>query len=98
MRCPSENGNRMRKKHGKSPTKSRIRRGLYRSDMGKLINGDVNAVLQILKKVVQNTYANGIEGIGLSPVKLNLSLNAKAVKKTLIIPDWVNIQALRFQT
>ncbi|WP_304957560.1 hypothetical protein [Dubosiella newyorkensis] len=88
----------MRKKHGKSPTKSRIRRGLYRSDMGKLINGDVNAVLQILKKVVPNTYANGIEGIGLSPVKLNLSLNAKAVKKTLIIPDWVNIQALRFQT
>ncbi|WP_439710299.1 hypothetical protein, partial [Dubosiella newyorkensis] len=89
---------RMRKKHGKSPTKRRIRRGLYRSDMGKLINEDVNAVLQILKKVVPNTYANGIEGIGFSPVKLNLSLNAKAVKKTLTIPDWASIRALHFQT
>ncbi len=68
-----ENGDKMRKKHGKSPARRRIKRGLYRSDTGKLINADVNAALQILKKAVPDAYANGIEGIGLSPVKLNLS-------------------------
>nr|WP_273365999.1 hypothetical protein [Dubosiella newyorkensis] len=73
MRCPSENGDRMRKKQGKSPARRRIKRGLYRSDTDRLINADINAALQILKKVVPTAYANGIEGIGLSPVKLNLS-------------------------
>lgn len=68
-----ENGDKMRKKQGKSPAKRRIKRGLYRSDTGRLINADINAALQILKKVVPTAYANGIEGIGLSPVKLNLS-------------------------
>lgn len=37
-----------------------------------MINSDVNAALQIIKKVVPDAYSNGIEGIGLSPVKLNL--------------------------
>lgn len=68
-----ENGDKMRKKQGKSPAKRRIKRGLYRSDTGRLINADINAALQILKKVVPTAYANGIEGIGLSPIKLNLS-------------------------
>ncbi|WP_369524539.1 IS200/IS605 family accessory protein TnpB-related protein [Dubosiella newyorkensis] len=68
-----ENGDKMRKKQGKSPARRRIKRGLYRSDTDRLINADINAALQILKKVVPTAYANGIEGIGLSPVKLNLS-------------------------
>lgn len=65
-----ENGDKMRKKQGMFPARRRIKRGLYRSDTGRLINADINAALQILKKVVPTAYANGIEGIGLSPVKL----------------------------
>ena len=68
-----ENGDEMRRKKGISPAKRRIKRGLYRSDTGKLINANINAALQILKKAVPDAYANGIEGIGLSPVKLNLA-------------------------
>lgn len=68
-----ENGDKMRKKRGISPAKRRVKRGLYRSDTGKLINADINAALQILKKAVPKAYVNGIEGIGLSPVKLNLN-------------------------
>ena len=64
-----ENGDKMRQKRGISPAKRRIKRGLYRSDKGEFINADINAALQILKKVVPKAYANGIEGIGLSPVK-----------------------------
>lgn len=66
------NGNKARKKNGKSPIKRRVQRGLYRADIGRYINSDVNAALQIIKKVVPDAYRNGIEGIGLSPVKLNL--------------------------
>ncbi|MDD6865819.1 MAG: transposase, partial [Lactobacillus sp.] len=50
-----------------------IKRGLFRSNNGTLINADVNGALQILRKVVPNAFADGIEGIGLCPVKLNLS-------------------------
>ena len=37
------------------------------------INADVNGALQILRKVVPNAFADGIDGIGLVPVKLNLN-------------------------
>lgn len=67
------NGDKVRQKKGISPVKRRIKRGLYQSDTGKLINADINAALQILKKVVPNAYADGIEGVGLLPVKLNLA-------------------------
>ena len=66
------NGDQVRKRKGLSPAKRRLKRGLYRADTGQKINADVNGALQIIKKVVPNAYADGIEGIGLCPVKWSL--------------------------
>jgi putative transposase len=45
----------------------RIKRGLYKTNKGNLINSDVNGSYNILRKVVPNAFANGIEGIGVYP-------------------------------
>jgi len=64
---------------GEAPTKEnynksrRIKRGLFRSNKGILINADVNGAYQIIKKVSPNAFANGVEGVGLHPVKLNVA-------------------------
>jgi putative transposase len=50
----------------------RIKRGLFRSAEGILINADVNSAYNILKKVVPNAFANGIEGVGLHPIVIQL--------------------------
>ena len=44
----------------------RIKRGLYKSALGILINADVNGSLNILKKVIPNAFADGIKGIVVS--------------------------------
>ena len=49
----------------------RIKRGLFKSDTGKLINADINGSLQIIKKVVPNVFADGIEGVVLHPFIVN---------------------------
>lgn len=49
----------------------RIKRGLYRSKSGQLINADVNSSLNILRKVIPNLFKNGIEGLGLNPIKVS---------------------------
>ena len=69
----NQNGDKARKRKGLSPTKRRIKRGLFKSSKGFLINADVNGALQILRKIVPNAFADGIDGIGLVPVKLNLN-------------------------
>ena len=51
----------------------RIHRGLFKSNIGGLINSDVNGSLQIMKKVFPNAYDSyGIEGVVLYPVKVNV--------------------------
>ena len=52
----------------------RIKRGLYKSSNGKLINSDVNGSLNILRKVFPNINLinNGIEVIGVSPMVLTI--------------------------
>lgn len=67
-----ENGDKARQRKGLSPIKRRLKRGLYKADTGQLINADINGALQIIKKVVPNAFADGIEGIGLCPVKWSL--------------------------
>ncbi|WP_103595453.1 IS200/IS605 family accessory protein TnpB-related protein, partial [Bacillus thuringiensis] len=42
----------------------RIKRGIYRSANKTLINADVNAAANILRKVIPNAWTNGIEGLG----------------------------------
>ncbi|MED4357159.1 transposase [Geobacillus stearothermophilus] len=64
---------------GEAPTKEnynknrRIKRGLFKSNKGILINADVNGAYQIIKKVSPKAFANGVEGVGLHPVKLNVA-------------------------
>jgi IS605 OrfB family transposase len=48
----------------------RISRGLFKSANGTIINADVNAAYNILRKAIPNAFeANGIEGVGLHPVR-----------------------------
>lgn len=59
-----ENYNKSRRKY----------RGLFVSNEGIKINADVNGSYQIIKKVFPKAFANGIEGVGLHPFKVNLLL------------------------
>ena len=51
----------------------RIKRGLFRSNEGKLINADVNAAYQIMKKVFSDAVKPGDIGLVMNPVRVNLS-------------------------
>lgn len=63
---------------GESPNKGfynkkrRIHRGLFVSNQGISINADVNAAYQIMKKVFPNVFADGIEGVVLHPVRVDI--------------------------
>ena len=50
----------------------RIHRGLFVSNNGTKINADVNGSLQIMRKVFPNAFADGIEGVVLHPVRVNV--------------------------
>ena len=50
----------------------RIKRGVFQSAKGKLIHADLNASYNIIKKAIPETFANGIEGIGLYPGSLSI--------------------------
>jgi len=50
----------------------RIKRGLFKSNKGILINADLNGAYQIIKKVFPNVFTNGIEGAGSHPIRLNV--------------------------
>lgn len=52
--------------------KRRVHRGLFISNKGTPINADINAAYQIMKKVFPNEFSNGIEGVVLHPVKVNI--------------------------
>ncbi|UCG04710.1 MAG: transposase [Candidatus Heimdallarchaeota archaeon] len=52
----------------------RIRRGLFKSKKGIIINADVNGAYNILKKAVPNAFrANRIEAVGLQPARWRLA-------------------------
>ncbi|MBW4631317.1 MAG: IS200/IS605 family accessory protein TnpB-related protein [Iphinoe sp. HA4291-MV1] len=53
----------------------RIQRGMYKSQSGMLINADVNGSYNIIRKAIPNAFANGIEGVVVHPVRLNLQTN-----------------------
>lgn len=50
----------------------RLHRGLFKSNNGTLINADLNGSYQIIKKVFPNAFANGILGVDLHPVVINI--------------------------
>ncbi|ANB62260.1 RNA-guided endonuclease InsQ/TnpB family protein [Anoxybacteroides amylolyticum] len=49
---------------------TRIKRGLFQSANGMLINADVNGAYNIMRKVFPKAFANGIEGVGLHPIRV----------------------------
>lgn len=48
----------------------RVKRGLYRTGSGRLINADVNGSFNIMRKVIPNAFSYGIEGVVVHPVRL----------------------------
>lgn len=50
----------------------RIKRGLFKSNNNVIINADLNGSYQIIKKVFPKAFVNGIEGVGLHPVRINV--------------------------
>lgn len=50
----------------------RIYRGLFKSNQGKLINSDVNGSYNIIRKVFPKAFADGIEGVDLHPIRVNV--------------------------
>ena len=52
--------------------KRRIHRGLFVSNRGTMINADVNASYQIMKKVFPNEFSDEIEGVVLHPVRVDI--------------------------
>ena len=56
----------------------RIKRGIFRSAKGILINADVNGSLNIIRKAVSKAFpqgnADGIEGVGLHPKRANIKM------------------------
>lgn len=50
----------------------RVHRGLFVSNKGTSINADVNAAYQIMKKVFPNEFSDGIEGVVLHPVRVDI--------------------------
>ena len=51
----------------------RVKRGLFISNNGIKINADVNGAYQIIKKVFPNVFLDGIEGVVLHPVRVNIT-------------------------
>jgi putative transposase len=50
----------------------RIQRGLFRASDGRIINADMNAAYNIMKKAIPKVkFADGIEGIVLHPQRAN---------------------------
>ncbi len=50
----------------------RIKRGLFKSNKGSLINSDVNGSYQIIKKVFPKAFADEIVGVYLHPIRVNV--------------------------
>ena len=46
----------------------RIKRGLFRTATGRLINADVNGAYNILRKAIPNAFGNGKVGVVVHPV------------------------------
>ena len=52
-------------------TGKRIKRGLYKTSVGQLINSDVNGSYNILRKAIPNAFSNGIGSCVVQPRRVN---------------------------
>ncbi|MDQ7025730.1 MAG: hypothetical protein Q9P01_10885 [Anaerolineae bacterium] len=48
----------------------RLKRGLFQASDGRLINADINGAGNIIRKVVPKAFADGIEGVAVSPLRV----------------------------
>jgi len=51
----------------------RIKRGLFRSASGRLLNADVNGSANIIRKEFPNAFADGIQAVVVRPLRVNLT-------------------------
>ena len=51
----------------------RVHRGLFKSNLGKLINADVNAAYQIMKKIFRDAEMPADRGFVMNPLRVNFS-------------------------
>lgn len=56
-------------KHRKYKGK-RVKRGLFKTAKGILINADVNGAYNILKKAIPKAFVNGIQGVVVHPYRI----------------------------
>ncbi len=70
-RCSFLDGESIR--HHERYVGRRVRRGLFRSRDGIIINADLNAAYNILQQAIPEAFADGIEGVGLHPVLVGLN-------------------------
>jgi putative transposase len=56
----------------------RLHRGLFRASDGRLIHADVNAALNIIKKVIPDAFSRGLAGIAVCPVRVNVFIGPAA--------------------
>lgn len=48
----------------------RVKRGLFRAGNGQVINADINAAFNIIRKVIPNAFADGIAAVVVQPVRV----------------------------
>lgn len=51
----------------------RIKRGMFRTATGKLINADLNGAYNIIQKVAPSAFVNGVEDVAVHPVALAIN-------------------------
>jgi putative transposase len=56
----------------------RVQRGLFRAADGRLIQSDVNAALNIIKKAIPDAFGRGWAGIAVCPVRVNVFIGPPA--------------------
>jgi len=75
--------------HHKEYLGKRIKRGIFRTAKGILINADVNAGYNIIKKAVSNAFAkakaDGIEGVALHPLCYSITNKGNINKSNSIV-------------
>lgn len=60
-------------KHQEKYQGKRIKRGLFRSALGKLINADLNGAYNIIRKVAPEAFSQGVEGVVVHPLPLGIN-------------------------
>ena len=72
-------------------TGKRIKRGLYKTSTGQLINSDVNAAYNILRKAIPNAFSDGIGSCVVQPRRVNplkVKVKGEGLKPPMSINDY----------